>query len=172
MCPDSVHEVNAAIDEGLQVRAAMSDEYEEDMVRRCELFVDEGFDSVDQCLAAAGITVSTIKAKCGWASDERMLIQWIKAKEGGFERLDKRVQLFRKSGLPLRLRVTLANMDAPGLELKGDELVLSLRRLCDEHDAEALRELPITTINLRGCEKLTSLPEGAHGSNFIAAARV
>ena len=162
MCLDSVHEVDAAIDQGLEVGAAMSDEYENDMIRRCELFLDEGFESVDQCLAAAGITVNTIKAKCSWASDERMLIQAIKAKEGGFERLDMRVQKFRMSGLPLRLRVALAKMAATKLEsTKGTEAAVSLQWLCDERGAELLHELAVPTkIDLSECKGLTSLPDG------------
>jgi len=58
----------------------MSEEYIEEMVRRMELFLKEGFDRVEDCLGGAGVTVNTLASKCGNTSDESMLIKLIQKK--------------------------------------------------------------------------------------------
>ena len=96
----------------LLVRSAMSEQYEvlanslniaavefemvvwqAEMVRRVELFIDQGFERAEDCLKAAKIQVQSIRSTCGNPSDEAMLITMIKSKEGGFERLDKVVDV-------------------------------------------------------------------------------
>ena len=59
------------------------------MVRRVKLFIEKGFGRVTDCLKAAKIQVQSIRSTCGSAADEAKLIDIIKAKEGGFARLDK-----------------------------------------------------------------------------------
>ena len=59
------------------------------MVRRVKLFIEKGFGRVTDCLKAAKIKVQSIRSTCGSAVDEAKLIDIIKAKEGGFARLDK-----------------------------------------------------------------------------------
>ena len=59
------------------------------MVRRVKLFMDKGFGRVEDCLQAAKIKVQSIRSTCGSAADEAKLIDIIKAKKGGFARLDK-----------------------------------------------------------------------------------
>ena len=58
-------------------------------MRRVKLFMEKGFGRVEDCLKAAKIKVQSIRSTCGSAADEAKLIDIIKAKEGGFERLDK-----------------------------------------------------------------------------------
>ena len=54
-----------------------------------KLFMEKGFGQVEDCLQAAKIKVQSIRSTCGSAADEANLIDIIKAKEGGFARLDK-----------------------------------------------------------------------------------
>ena len=58
-------------------------------MRRVKLFMAKGFGRVKDCLKAAKINVQSIRSTCGSAADEAKLIDIIKAKEGGFARLDK-----------------------------------------------------------------------------------
>ena len=88
----SVHEVDEAEQVGVLVRSAMSKSYTTGMLDRVKLFMDQGFLRAEDCLEAAGVTVHTIQARCGYASDEAMLVEQIRQKQGKFERLDKVVQ--------------------------------------------------------------------------------
>ena len=74
-----------------------------EMVRRVELFIDQGFERAEDCLKAAKIQVQSIRSTCGNPSDEAMLIKMIKAKEGGFERLDQVFDLITSYELCLNL---------------------------------------------------------------------
>ena len=94
------------------VEAAMSTEYIAEMVRRVELFLDEGA-SLSEWLAAAGITVSTIQGKCGSASDEKTLVKAIRSKEGGFRRLDNVIQYFRTKMLPREVVLQAMQQHSP-----------------------------------------------------------
>ncbi|CAE8624174.1 unnamed protein product [Polarella glacialis] len=93
-----VHEVDAALAQNIEVRAAMSKQYAQETIRRIRVFVEEGCNE-ESCLRAAGINVNTCKAKCGWPDDERMLIT-IVMEMGGFDRLDAVVAAFRRASLP------------------------------------------------------------------------
>eukprot|EP00931_Biecheleriopsis_adriatica_P088018 TRINITY_DN62418_c0_g1_i1.p1 TRINITY_DN62418_c0_g1~~TRINITY_DN62418_c0_g1_i1.p1 ORF type:complete len:941 (-),score=145.14 TRINITY_DN62418_c0_g1_i1:60-2882(-) len=94
-----VHEVDAALSERVEVRAAMSQKYIDQVTRRVELFVEMGCDEFS-CMNAAGIRLNTCTAKCGHPRDERMLIDIVQQQEGGFERLDSVVEGFRRAVLP------------------------------------------------------------------------
>lgn len=93
-----VHEVDAALREGIQVGAAMSDAYITETIRRIQLFSEFHFDA-QSCLQAAGIRVNTVKARCGNPDDERFLIEII-TESGGFSRLDTQIEAFRIAVLP------------------------------------------------------------------------
>lgn len=93
-----VHEVDAALREGIHVGAAMSDSYITETLRRIQLFSEFHFDA-QSCLQAAGIRVNTVKARCGNPDDERLLIRII-TEAGGFSRLDTQIEAFRIAVLP------------------------------------------------------------------------
>ncbi|CAE8609714.1 unnamed protein product [Polarella glacialis] len=147
-----VHEVDAALAEQVEVRAAMSEQYVEEVTRRLQLFIDEGCDE-DSCLRAAGINVNTCKAKCGWPADEMMLIRIVQEK-GGFNRLDAVVAGFRKAMLPYDVAQQLkyvAGVDR--LEVACSQLKSLTRRdtYKIEHLLESFQEL---TEASKTCEAL------------------
>ena len=98
-----VHELDAAISQDLEVSAGMSIEYVEMVKARFCTYVAEGL-SDEECLAAAAVKVDTIRATCGSRDDEKMLINIVQ-REGGFARLDARVQQFRLDVLPAELKI-------------------------------------------------------------------
>ena len=127
-----VTEVDEAHDQDdVLIRSAMSEEYIDEMERRVRLFIQKGFKRVDDVLEAAGVSVHTIQAKCGYAGDEEMLIEIIKKKEGGFTRLDTVVQEFRKKELPEEIINMLEEMRIKNRE--EDEKSVYLAKLSDEN---------------------------------------
>jgi len=105
-----VHEVDKAIESQVEVSAAMSHQYEEELLRRVKFFMDKGFGHKD-CLKAAGINVATINAKCGFPPDEGMLVDIIRQREGGFHKLDEVIHKFRMQVLPDKVAAALAEKD-------------------------------------------------------------
>jgi len=94
-----VHEVDEAKSHNVDVGAAMSEQYVSEQVRRVDMFLEEQFD-YEACLEAAGISVNTIRAKCGNHNDEKFIVERIRAKQGGFDRLNAVVADFRLTVLP------------------------------------------------------------------------
>ena len=144
-------EVDEAHDQpDVVIRSAMSDEYIHEMVRRVKLFFGKGFSREEEVLEAAGVVVHTIQAKCGNPADEAMLIESIKAKDGGFTRLDKVVQDFRLKELPDEIICLLQQMREKNV--KEDKVAEQLARLgVEDFDVQmnamtALDKLPVETL--------------------------
>ncbi|CAE8726009.1 unnamed protein product, partial [Polarella glacialis] len=102
-----VHEVERAISqEDVLLTASLSEQYVRGVTDRVDIFVERGCSAKD-CLEAADIQVSTIKARCGNLSDEKMLVEQILKQEGGFRQLDAVVTCFRKEQLPTQVFLAL-----------------------------------------------------------------
>eukprot|EP00930_Biecheleria_cincta_P082673 TRINITY_DN72360_c0_g1_i1.p1 TRINITY_DN72360_c0_g1~~TRINITY_DN72360_c0_g1_i1.p1 ORF type:complete len:1095 (+),score=224.39 TRINITY_DN72360_c0_g1_i1:45-3287(+) len=93
-----VHEVDEAKRNHVRVDASFSDRYIEKTLERLDIFISHGF-HVDDCLKAAGIGATTVKAQCSRVQDATMLVSEIKS-HGGFEELDKTIESFRLESLP------------------------------------------------------------------------
>ena len=83
---------------------------------------------VQECLKGAGIVAVTINATCGHADDEKMLIDIIQKKEGGFNALDAVVRDFRLSQLPRQVQEVLA--DAQNVEVQTAKMLLKPPMTC------------------------------------------
>jgi len=157
-----VYEVDKALEHMVDVSSAMSEPYVNEMVRRAELFIERGY-SWEECLKGAGIVAVTINAKCGYADDEKMLIEIIQKKEGGFNGLDAVVRDFRLRQLPEQVQTMLA--EAQNTEVR--EMLTSTNKRRQEAGMEQLGTMKhftetltsLTCLNLDGC-RLTTLPEG------------
>jgi len=115
-----VHEVERSTDKGCGVIAAMSDQYINDVVRRVKLHLDEGGSAAD-ALDAADVSVRTIKARCGNAADEKMLVRQVMM-SGGFAHLDQVVSSFRRRMLPEEVMRVLVRQDGSLFEGFAEKL--------------------------------------------------
>eukprot|EP00747_Dinoflagellata_sp_TGD_P221256 gnl/TRDRNA2_/TRDRNA2_93111_c0_seq1.p1 gnl/TRDRNA2_/TRDRNA2_93111_c0~~gnl/TRDRNA2_/TRDRNA2_93111_c0_seq1.p1 ORF type:complete len:560 (-),score=126.87 gnl/TRDRNA2_/TRDRNA2_93111_c0_seq1:185-1864(-) len=156
------HEVDRAINqEDLKVAAAMSNQYIADLVRRADLFLEMGV-KFEEWQDAAGINVSTIKAKCSSFDDERMLVGQIMMQDGAFARLDTVIRRFRGDWLPREVWLTAArkgsiNLKVAPVPIQADyETVLAAVQQepgALEHAAEELKKnknIVLAAVQLKG----------------------
>ena len=86
------------------LRSTVSGEYIQETVRRMQLFFEEGFNRVEDCLGGAGVAVNTLASKCGNRNDERMRTKLIQNK-GGFKRLDNVIEKLKMEHLPKEVQL-------------------------------------------------------------------
>lgn len=158
-----LYELHRAVEVGVPVHAAMSDNYLNLVMRRACMFFANGADDATM-LKAAGIGTSTCEARCGYAGDEEMLIAVI-MKGSGFQALDQTVQAFRVKCLPpfiakLLVLAKLRNPD-PSTALEGVAEARALASIADR-DVHSIAE---------GCKQQVSGAQQKAVQHFVASKR-
>eukprot|EP00931_Biecheleriopsis_adriatica_P102375 TRINITY_DN77354_c0_g1_i1.p1 TRINITY_DN77354_c0_g1~~TRINITY_DN77354_c0_g1_i1.p1 ORF type:complete len:968 (+),score=273.11 TRINITY_DN77354_c0_g1_i1:87-2990(+) len=141
-----VHEVERALgQEDIVVSTSMSQNYKEQTLQRLDLFLNtaDGQSDWEDCLWAANVKVKTIQARCDKIEDERMLVNEILSREGGFQEIDDVIESFRRSTFGNDIRLMMKAVQRHGKALEhasvGLKLIRELVLAAVQNDGEALQ---------------------------------